>query len=60
MTFPNILVDKIKSIVAFKMSELVLISRDEFAYDSVLREKESVFSNDLQSIFLIELRRENR
>ena len=37
MTFPNILVDKIKSIVAFKMSELVLILRDEFTYNSVLR-----------------------
>ena len=31
----NLLVDKIKSILAFRINELVLISRDEFPYRSV-------------------------
>ena len=42
----NHLVDKIKSIVAFKMSKLY--------------QEESVFSNSLQSILLAVLRREDR
>ena len=31
----NLLVDKIKSIVAFKMSKLVTISKDGFSYNNV-------------------------
>ena len=33
--FFNLLVDKIKSIVAFKMSELVMVSKDGFPYSNV-------------------------
>ena len=60
MASSNFLVDKIKPIVAFRMNELVLISRDVFPYKSVCVKEESVFSNYLQSIFLIVLRWENR
>ena len=35
MASSNLLVDKIKSIVAFKMSELVIISKDGFPYNYV-------------------------
>ena len=35
------------------MSELVIISRDGFPYSNVWVKEESVFSNNLQSIFLI-------
>ena len=35
MASSNFLVDKIKPIVAFRMNELVLISRDVFPYRSV-------------------------
>ena len=56
----NLLVDKIKSIVAFKMSELVMISKDGFPYNNVWVKEESVISNNLQSMFLIVLRREDR
>ena len=51
---------KIKSIVAFKMSELVMISKDGFPYNNVWVKEESVISNNLQSMFLIVLRREDR
>ena len=30
----NLLVDKIKSVVAFKMSEMVMISKDGFPYSN--------------------------
>ena len=36
--------DKIKSIVAFKMSELVMISKDGFPYSKVWVKEESVIS----------------
>ena len=52
--------DKIKSIVAFKTSELVMISKDGFPYNNVCVNEESVISNNLQSMFLIVLRREDR
>ena len=45
--------DKIKSIVAFKMSELVVITRDGCPYSNVWVEEELVISNDLQSILNI-------
>ena len=51
--------DKIKSIVAFKISELVMISKDGFPYSNILVKKESVISNNLQSMLLIVLRRED-
>ena len=52
--------NKIKSIVAFEKSELVMLSKDGFPYSNVLVKEESVISNNLQSIFLILLRREDR
>ena len=52
--------NKIKSIVAFEKSELVMLSKDGFPYSNVLVNEESVISNNLQSIFLILLRREDR
>ena len=52
--------DKIKSTVAFKMSELIMISKDGFPYSNVWVKEESVISNNLQSMFLIMLRREDR
>ena len=33
--FSNLLVDKIKSIIAFNMSELVMISKDGFLYSNI-------------------------
>ena len=42
------------------MSELVLLSRDLFPCRSARIKEESVFSNILHSIFLIELRRDYR
>ena len=48
------------SIVAFEKSELVMLSKDGFPYSNVLVKEESVISNNLQSIFLILLRREDR
>ena len=56
----NLLVDKIKLIVPFRMSELVLILRDSSPFKNVSVKEESVFFNNLQSIFLIVLRREDR
>ena len=56
----DLLVDKIKSIVALKMRELVVISRYGFPYSKVWVKEESVISNNLQSIFLILLNREDR
>ena len=56
----NLLVDKIKLIVPFRMSELVLILRDGSPFKNVSVKEESVFFNNLQSIFLIVLRREDR
>ena len=53
--------DKIKSIVAFKMSELVTISKD--GYQKISKrwvKEEPVISDNLQSMFLIALRREDR
>ena len=44
----------------FKMSELVMISKDGFPYSNVWVKEESVISNNLQSIFLIVLRRGNQ
>ena len=52
--------DKIKSIAAFKMSELIMISKDGFPYSNVWVKEESVISNNLQSMFLIVLRREDQ
>ena len=52
--------NKLKSIVAFKMSELVMISKDGFPYSNVGAKEESVIFDNLQSIFLIVLRREDR
>ena len=52
--------NKIKSIVASEKSELVMLSKDGFPYSNVLVKEESVISNNLQSIFLILLRREDR
>ena len=49
-----------KSIIAFKMSELVMISKDAFPYSKVWRKEESVISNYFQWEFLIVLRREDR
>ena len=54
MAFSNLLVDKMKSIVVFKMNVLVMISRFPYSKD------ESVFSNNLQSILLMVLRREGQ
>ena len=51
--------NKIKSIVVFKISELVIIARDGFPYSNVWVKEPSAFSNDLQSIFPIVLRRED-
>ena len=42
------------------MSELVIISRDGSPYSIVCVKEESVFFNNLQSIFLIVLRREDQ
>ena len=56
----NLLVDKIKSKVVFNMSELVMISKDGFPYSNIWVKEESVISNNLQSIFLIVLRREDQ
>ena len=52
--------DKIKSIVTFKISELVIISKDGFPYSNVLVKEEWVASNNLESMFLIVLRREDQ
>ena len=49
----NLLVDKIKSIVAFKFRELVMVSKNGFPYSNVWVKEESIISDDLQSIFLI-------
>ena len=46
--------------MAFEKSELVMLSKDGFPYSNVLVKEESVISNNLQSIFLILLRREDR
>ena len=46
--------------MAFEKSELVMISKDGFPYSNVLVKEESVISNNLQSIFLMLLRREDR
>ena len=46
--------------MAFEKSELVMLSKDGFPYSNVLVNEESVISNNLQSIFLILLRREDR
>ena len=58
MDSSNPLVDKIKSIEVFKMSEVLL--RDEFPSSSIRVKEESLFPTDLQSIFLKELRREDQ
>ena len=50
----------VEKIVTFKMNVLVLISRDEFPHSSVWVKEESLFSNNLQSLFLIALEREYR
>ena len=42
------------------MSELVMISKYGFPYSNVLVKEESVISSNLQSMFLIVLRREDR
>ena len=42
------------------MSELVVISKDGFPYCNVGVREESAISNNLQSIFLTVLRREDR
>ena len=42
------------------MSELVMISKDGFPYNNVLTHTESVISNNLESMFVIVLRREDR
>ena len=55
----NLLVGKIKSRVAFKMSELVMTSKDGFPYSNAWVKEESVISNNLQSTFVIVLRRED-
>ena len=60
MASSNLLVNKINSIVVFRMSELVLISIDTFPYRSLWVKEELVFSNKLQSMFLIVSRREGR
>ena len=52
--------EKAKSIVAFKMSELVMTSKGGLPYSNVWVKEESVISNNLESIFLIVLKRENR
>ena len=52
--------DKIKSIVAFKMSELGMVSKDGLSYSNVLVKEKLVISNNLQSMFLIVLRREDQ
>ena len=49
-----------KSIVPFKMSELVMKPKDGFPYSNVWVKEESVLSNNLQSIFLIVLKREDQ
>ena len=46
--------------MAFEKSELVMISKDGFPYSNVLVKEESVISNNLQSLFLMLLRREDR
>ena len=56
----NLLVGKIKSVVAFRMSELVMISRVGFPYSNIWAKEESVISNNLRSIFLIVVRREDQ
>ena len=58
--FFKFLLDKIKSIVAFKMSELGMISKDGFPYSNVWVKEEWVISNNLQSMFLIVRRREDQ
>ena len=45
----DLLVDKIKLIVPFRMSEFVLILRDGSPYKNVSVKEESVFFNNLQS-----------
>ena len=45
--------------MAFKMSELVMISKDGFPYSNVWVKEDSVISNNLQTIFPTELRRED-
>ena len=52
--------DKIKSIVAFKMNEWVMLSKGGFPYDNIWVKEKSVISNNLQLIFLIVLRREEQ
>ena len=59
-TSSNLSVDRIKLMVAFKMSDLVMTSKDGFPCSNVWVNGESVIFNNFQSIFLILLRRENR
>ena len=46
MVSSNLLEDKVKSIIALEMNELVINSRDIFPYSNIWVKEESVFSNN--------------